>query len=149
MTQEHHANREQLEQDANLLRERIARNLESLDQRRHEAFDVKEQVKKHPLPGLILGISTLLAVTSSAAAIAYRVRHRRFRRVLQGVEALSRAWHHPDRVAKSGEPLSHEIARGVAVSVASFVAAQLVKQALAKFVPELVADSEKASAPAR
>lgn len=133
--------REQLEADANFLRERLAKNLESLDHRRHEVFDVKTQLFKHPLPFVLAGASALVAITGGSALAAYRVHARRqdpWRKLTAGIAALSRAVRHPEQLeARHHESVSKEIVRGVVVSLGTFVATQLAKRALHKFAPEL------------
>jgi hypothetical protein len=142
MSDESTPNREQLEADANLLRERIAQNLESLDQRRHEAFNVKAQVARHPLPVALLGAGAVLAIAGGSGLLAYRAHQRKQHRFGDTIAALSHAWHHPDELIKQREtPMRDEIVRGVVVSVVSFVGAQLAKHALQKFMPELFEES--------
>lgn len=134
--------REQLEADANLLRERIAQNLESLDQRTHEAFDVKAQATRHSVPLGLIGASSLLAIAGSAGMMIYRARHRP-NRWQEGVAALKRVWEHPERLAHGqSDSISAEIARGVAVSIGTFVATQLAKRALHHFLPDLWREPE-------
>ena len=134
--------REQLEADANLLRERIAQNLESLDQRTHEAFDVKTQAVQHALPLGVIGAGSLLALLGSAGALLYRARHRASRFEELG-KALKRVWAHPERIASSHpDPIGTDIARGVAVSIGTFVATQLAKRALHHFLPDLWREPE-------
>jgi len=129
--------REQLEADANLLRERIAQNLESLDQRTHEAFDVKVQATRHSLPLGIIGAGSLLAFVGSAGLMIYRAKHRPSRWD-EGLKALKRVWEHPERIASSHpDPMSTDIARGVAVSLGTFIATQLAKRALHQLFPDL------------
>ena len=139
-------NREQLEADANLLRERIAQNLESLDQRRHEAFNVKAQVTRHPLSVAMFGAGTVLAIAGTSGLLAYRANRRKQNRFTDAVAAMSHAWHHPEElVGKREPPISEEVVRGVVVSVATFVGAQLAKHALQKYLPELFAEPNDVS----
>lgn len=132
--------REQLEADANFLRERLAKNLESLDHRRHEAFDVKAQIKKHPLPLVIAGASALVAIAGGSALAAYRIRAQRhdpWRKLTTGIAALSSAVRHPEKHEAHNDSISKEIVRGVVVTMGTFVATQLAKRALYKFAPDL------------
>jgi hypothetical protein len=136
--------REQLEQDANLLRERIAQNLESLDQRSHEAFDVKAQATRHPLPLVVVGAGSVLALLSSAAVAVYRKRRGRSP-MQERLAALKRVWEHPERLASNHpEPIGGEILRRVTIGVVTFVAVHLAKRALIKLIPELEDRSESA-----
>lgn len=55
----------QLKQRADRLRQRLAQTLESLEQRKHDAFDIQHQVKKHPLSFLLAGLGALIALIGS------------------------------------------------------------------------------------
>src|SRR3569832_1432410 len=55
----------QLKLRADRLRQRLAQTLESLEQRKHDAFDIKHQVKKHPLSFLLAGVGALIAFIGS------------------------------------------------------------------------------------
>jgi hypothetical protein len=90
----------------------IRRNLgglvDELDRRRHEAFDVRLQMRRHPLP-FVLSAVVLVGVIGATVAMAVH-QHREQRRLATRLRrvppflhrlrlALSRALDDPDRVA--------------------------------------------------
>jgi hypothetical protein len=145
MSPDNNLHRDRLEANANALRSRLARTLESLDRRRHDAFNVKVQAKRHP--GFVAAVGgAMAAVAAGSGLITYLViHHRRSRglsdRLSDRLHAVTRIWQHPDRVARQKpHSLPAEIARGVLVSLASFVVSQLAERALLKALPQLSSD---------
>ena len=132
-------NRQRLEASANALRSRLARTLESLDRRRHDALNIKVQAARHPLPIALLGAGAAAVVGGTALTI-YHVATRQppQNEIVQRLKAVIKAIQHPHRAAHSDAPsLTKEIVRGVVVSVASFAISQIAEKALVKFFPAL------------
>ncbi|BDG04705.1 hypothetical protein [Anaeromyxobacter oryzae] len=102
-----------------------------LDRRRHEAFDLGLQARRHPV---------VVAVAASAAAlvlgglIALAVRSRRERRrpstrIRETRRALARLVEHPDRVA--AEPsIPNKIVTAVAVAAGTAFAKRMIDRAV-------------------
>jgi hypothetical protein len=133
-----HDDRQQLEDNANALRTRLALTLESLDRRRHDALSLKVQARRHPLPLVLAGTGALVAIAGGTGLSIYRARHRTGGPLAERLRAVSRAWQHPNRVAHPDKrPLAYEIARGVLVALATFAISQLAKQGLVKLFPSL------------
>lgn len=119
----HGKSRDDLTRQANKVRSKLLHTVEVLDQRRHEALDLKLQLQRHMRTVLALsGIA--LVVTAGAVALAvHRIstapeRRRRDRRRLVG-----HMWRHPDRVIRGarreGRPFLVELLRSVLLGVAS------------------------------
>lgn len=141
MSPDNNLHRDRLEANANALRSRLARTLESLDRRRHDAFNVKVQAQRHP--GFLAAVGgSMAAVALGSGLITYFViKHRNENRLSERLHAVTRIWRHPDRVARNKpHSLPAEIARGVLVSLASFVVSQLAERALLKALPQLSSD---------
>jgi hypothetical protein len=64
--------RDYLEREAELLRERFARTLAALDQRRHEMFNFRLQAKRHMKPISLTGVGLTLAAVTGVALLVRR-----------------------------------------------------------------------------
>ncbi|HTP27171.1 MAG TPA: hypothetical protein VMK12_16140 [Anaeromyxobacteraceae bacterium] len=122
-----------LETEISTLREEIGDLVAELDRRRREAFDLRLQLRRHPVAIALGGTALALALGLTATAIAERRRLKRQRayKVRQLKTALERVIEHPERVAR-GEPSVGEKVLG-AVGVAA--ATLLVKRALGFAIP--------------
>lgn len=141
MSADNNLHRDRLEANANALRSRLARTLESLDRRRHDAFNVTIQAKRHP--GFLAAVGgAMVAATAGSGLITYLViRHRKSQRFTERLHAITRSWRHPERVARDKpRSLPAELARGVLISLASFVVSQIAERALMKLLPQLSSD---------
>jgi hypothetical protein len=108
-----------------------------LDRRRREAFDLRLQVKRHPVAVALAATAAALVV---GGIVAFSVRQRRERRrpsVRAGEtrRALARLLDHPDRVA--AEPsMGNKVATAVLTLVATSLAKRLVDERVApRIVP--------------
>lgn len=70
-----------------------------LDRRRHAMFDVRGQLRRHPVPFILGGLALLTAVSGTVALIVARRRryHSWPRRVQRLRHAIAQAVRHPDR----------------------------------------------------
>ncbi|MBX3206997.1 MAG: hypothetical protein KF764_18265 [Labilithrix sp.] len=120
---------ELLERQANVVRTRLLRAVDALDARRHQVVEIGAQAKKMVKPAAIslFGAAALLGVSALALGLGLR---RRRRRSLPG--AVSRALRGLDVVPKPS--LSWRVFESVAVSVMTFAATELVKQAAKNFI---------------
>jgi len=119
----HPKSRDDLTRQANVVRSKLLRTVEVLDQRRHDAVDLKLQLKRHVRQVVALGG---LAVVFTAAAVAFAVhrvstapeRRRRNRRQL-----ARQMWGRPDLVVRSarrtGRPFAVELLRSVLLGLAT------------------------------
>jgi len=122
---------ERVVSDIDRLRGELGRLVSELDRRRHEAFDVKLQIRKHPLAA-VLAVSAAALVVGGLVAIAVRRRRRERGPVHRAREvrgALARLLDHPDRVAAE-TTLTDKILGAAGVVAATAVARRLVDRAL-------------------
>ncbi len=111
-----------------------------LDRRRHEAFDLGLQVKRHPVVVAAAAAAAAL-LAGGLLALAIRARRRRRRPTVRAREArraISRLLDHPERIAREAS-----YGEKIAVAVGSLVATTLVKRLV------LERASKPAVAPAR
>ena len=103
-----------------------------LDRRRHEAFDLRLQLKRHPVAAAIAAAGAALVLGGLlAAAVRSRRQHRRPSvRARETRRALARLLDHPDRVA--AEP---SISNKVATAVLSLAATIIAKRVLERQLP--------------
>jgi hypothetical protein len=130
--------REDLEANANALRSRLARTLESLDRRRHDLFNVKVQASRHPWLTFAVGATALGALASTIGVSYLLHRHHKRQLPMERLRALGRIWHHPKRVARfSKGTIAGDIARSVLVSAVSFGISELLQRALKQLLPPI------------
>jgi hypothetical protein len=144
----HSKSREALARQANLVRSKLLKTVEVLDQRRHEALDLKLQLQQHVRQVVALA-GLALVVTAGAVAIAvHRIstapeRRRRNRRRLAG-----EMWRRPDLVLRSsrrrGWPMALEFLRSVALGAATTLALLPLRRRV-----KLLLEEAKKAAPAR
>jgi hypothetical protein len=145
----HGKTREELTRQANLIKSKLLRTVEVLDQRRHEAVDLKLQLQRH-VRQIVAVAGVALVVTSLAVALAvHRIstapeRRRRNRRLLVG-----QMWRRPDLVMRSarrkGRPVGVELLRSILLGLAS----TLVLLPARRGIKLLVEKRVKEEAPAR
>jgi len=130
--------RERLEAEADVLRSRLATTLEALDQRWHDAFDVKLQATRHPLPTALVGAGTFLVVAGGTGLAVYRSKQRKRQLMSARLGAIARMWHHPERVARPQRgSFLKELARGVLVGLGSYAITELAKVPLSNTISRL------------
>lgn len=119
----HGKSRDDLTRQANQVRSKLLHTVEVLDQRRHEAIDLKLQLQRHVRTVMALAGIALLVTSAAVAFAVHRIstapeRRRRDRRRL-----VLQMWHHPDRVIRGarreGRPFVVELLRSVLLGVAS------------------------------
>ena len=114
------------------LRAELGGLVDELDRRRHEAFDLGLQVRRHPVAVALVATAAALVVGGLLVVAAReRRRHRRPSvRAREARRALSRLLDHPDRVA--AEPsISNKIATAVLTVVATAVAKRIIDSKVA------------------
>lgn len=126
-----------LEADIETTRTKLGAAIAELDRRRHEAFDLKLQLRRHLVAaagiafaaaGLGFGIAALLR-RRSARRHAPPARLRRFS------NALSRMTEHPEKVAANDPGFGRRILVGAATAAAAAAARRSVAGAFAKGRP--------------
>lgn len=104
-----------------------------LDRRRHALFDVRGQIRKHPVPLILGALALLTAVGGTVALIVVRRRRQNAwpQRVQRLRHAVAQAIRHPDR-AHDEPSAAHKIGvagGSAAASALAKVAAQRLLQA--------------------
>lgn len=136
MTPQTEPNREDLEANANALRSRLARTLESLDRRRHDLFNVKVQATRHPFLTVAVGALGVASVLSTFGVGYLLHRHHQKQLPMERLRAFGRIWYHPKRVARfSKGTVAGDIARSVLVSAVSFGISELLQRAIKQLLP--------------
>lgn len=122
---------EALVRDVDRLRGELGRLVSELDRRRHEALDVRLQLRRHPVATAVVAATAALAL-GGLLAVALRRRRRRHDPVHRAKEvrgALARLLDHPDRVA--AEPsLLDKVLAAAGVVAAGALARRLVDRTL-------------------
>lgn len=126
-----------LESGANRLRRRLGRTLEALKQRRKHAFDLKYQLKHHPLPLIVAGTGALFGVGAGVAAAVHRAhKHQaenRLDRLAERMTAVARVFRQPELAAKPAKSSTGKgVLLGVVFSLTTYAVTQLAKRALNK-----------------
>ena len=118
---------EALQRDIERIRDDLANTVGELDRRRHELFDVRGQLRRHPVPIVLVG-AALLALAAGGIALAMSRRHRRQRlpaRLERLREALQRMVAKPNRVA-TNPGVGRRIVAAAGGAAASLAAKKLV-----------------------
>jgi hypothetical protein len=149
----HGKSREDLARQANVVRSKLLRTVEVLDQRRHEALDLKLQVQRH-VRQIVAFAGVALVLT--AAAVAFTVhristapsRRRHNRRLLFG-----QMWHRPDLVMRSarrtGRPFAVELLRSILLGVGSTLVLLPARRSIKLLLEGRVREELTKEAPAR
>ena len=122
---------EEVAGEIDVLRSELGGLVAELDRRRHEAFDVRLQLGRHPL--VLAGVATVAALAvGGAIAIVVRNARRRRRpaaRVREVRAALGRLADHPRRVA--AEPsISNKLLTAALVALATTLVKRLTERAV-------------------
>ena len=120
-----------LELNVELVRQRLDATIRELDRRRHDAFDVRRQLRRRALP--VIGGMVALAATVAALtvwAVRRRIARHRLRPKLQRLRyAVGRMIAKPDRVAREHPNVVRKIAAAAGTTAASMLAKKLMKRA--------------------
>lgn len=139
-------NRSELERQAAVLRNQLGATLEELDRRRHEAFDLRIQARRHHLP-LLLAITAgaagaALLVGGTTWAVAHAVRRRRAARLGNKLRLLGEILRHPERLRRPQRPLRLLVAdrlvhlgSSVLLGVVSSIASTALRLAFTRLRP--------------
>ncbi len=113
--------------EVDVLRGELGSLVDELDRRRHEAFDIGLQLRRHPVAVAVAATAAALVV---GGLLAWAVRQRREHarptvRAREARRALARLMDHPERVA--AEP---SVGNKVATAVLTLVATALAKRVI-------------------
>jgi hypothetical protein len=115
------------------LRDEIGDIVGELERRRREVFDVRLQLRRHPVAVAVVAVAAA-ALLGGAVAVLLRGRRRRQRRSYRARQlqmALSRMIDHPERVGRGELPPREKILAAAGTAAASL----LVRRALERAVP--------------
>jgi hypothetical protein len=121
---------ERLEHDVDRIRSNIGELVRELDFRRHEAFDLKLQFRRHGRRLVLIGTAIVgLVAGAIALAIARRRRRHSVRARVAGLRAaLRRIAAHPERVAESTPSATRKMAAAGGAAIASVLGKRLAKR---------------------
>lgn len=121
----HGRSRDDLARQANQVRTKLLHTVEVLDQRRHEAIDLKLQLQRHVRQVVALAGVAIVLTAGVVALAVHRLstapeRRRRNRRLL-----ARQMWRHPDRVLRrtrrGGRPFAVELLRSILLGLATYL----------------------------
>jgi hypothetical protein len=113
------------------LRSELGGLVAELDRRRHEALDLRLQVKRHPVLVAVVATTAALVVGGALAILVQgrRERRRPAVRARQARHAFARLMEHPDRVA-AVPSIGNKVATAVAVALVTGLAKRLLDRSI-------------------
>jgi len=125
----------QLEAQITALREELGELVAELDRRRHEALDVKLQVRRHAREITLTGVALVGAAAGFVSFNVWRSRRRQRFGAREGrfQQAMSRMIERPERVA--AEPT---VTMKIITAAANAAAATLIKKVLERVVQQVM-----------
>jgi len=122
-----------IEHEISTLRHDIGDLVGELDRRRREAFDVRLQLRRHPVAVSVAGITVAALLGGAVALFVFNGRRKRRAsyKARQLKVAFGRMMEHPERVARGEPPPGEKILAAVGTAAATL----LVKRALERAVP--------------
>jgi hypothetical protein len=117
--------------EIDVLRRELGGLVAELDRRRHEALDLRLQLRRHPILLGTVAVVTALAVSGAVALVVHGARQRRrpTTRARDVRDALARVIEHPREVA-SLPSVSTKIATAVGVAIATTIAKRLLVRSM-------------------
>jgi hypothetical protein len=127
--------RDDLARQANQVRTKLLRTVEQLDQRRHDALDLRLQMKRHFRQLAVSGGVLMLAAVGAAALLVQRVATAAERRRRNRWTLAKRVWSHPDRQLRAERrTFFGEIVRAVLLTVVTTALTVPARRAVARLV---------------
>jgi hypothetical protein len=122
--------RDELAREANEVRSKLMRTVEQLDRRRHQAVDVRLQMKRHLRQLVVAGAVLVVLTAGTVALLVNRVATATERRRRHRWTLAKDVWRHPERaIRRERRPFLSELARAVLLSAASALLAIPVRRA--------------------
>jgi hypothetical protein len=120
MTNHNGKSRDDLAREANQVRTKLLRTVEQLDQRRHDALDVRRQVQQHVRQLTIAAGVTMVALAGAVALLVHRITTAAERRRRYRWRFAREVWRHPDRAMRAERrSFLGEVTRSVLLTVVS------------------------------
>ena len=132
-----------IDQEISTLRQELGDLVGELDRRRREAFDIRLQLRRHPVAASLAGLALAALLGGAIAAAVHDARRRRRTsyKARQLKVAVRRMMRHPERVGRGEPPPSEKILAAVVTTAATL----LVKRALERAVPRPQQRQEQAA----
>jgi hypothetical protein len=122
---------QQIEGEISEIRGRLDESLAELDRRRHEATDIKLQIRRHPGAAAVAGGVVLLLLGGVAYAIwAARQREKPMSKAKRLKLAVSRMIDEPQKVAKAEPTVSEKILAAAGTAAATLLTKKLIERAV-------------------
>jgi hypothetical protein len=110
--------REDLLRRSQDMRAKLVRSVERLDERRHDAFDVRKQLRRHLRQLAIAGGLVIVGTAGAAALVMYRLMTAPRRRRGARWRLAKGMWVHPERELRAQRgPFAGEVLRSLAFTV--------------------------------
>jgi hypothetical protein len=123
--------REELLRQSQDTRNKLVRTVERLDERRHAAFDVRRQLKRHLTQFAVAGGLVIVATAAGSAFVMYRLMTAGRRRRGARWRLAKDVWSHPERELRAQRgSFGAEVVRSVAFSIATALLAAPFRRAL-------------------
>ena len=123
--------RADLLRQADEMRTKLVRTVERIDQRRHEAFNVRRQVERHLKQLAIAAGLVVVGAAGVSAYVAYRAVTAVHRRRQARWQLARSAWKQPDRRLRAARgSFAGEVLRSLALSAATALLAAPLKRAI-------------------
>ncbi len=121
---------DELEREVDRIRNNIGELVRELNHRRHEAFDLRLQLRHHAGRVVLAGAAVVALIAGGIALALARLRRRRSIRVRVGRlrEALHRIAAHPEHLAERGPSVSRKVAAAGGSAIASVLGKRLAKR---------------------
>ncbi len=122
-----------IEKELSTLREEIGDLVGELDRRRRELFDVRLQLRRHPLAVPLAGLAVAVVLGGAVALLVRNERRKRrpSHKVRQLRRAVGRMVAHPERIGRGEPPPAEKILAAIGTAAATL----LVRRALERAVP--------------
>jgi hypothetical protein len=115
--------REELTRQANMVRSKLLRTVEVLDQRRHDALDLRLQMQRHVRQVVALAGIALVFTAGAVAVAVHHLSTAPERRRRNRLRLAREMWRRPDLVMRSarrkGRPFGAELLRSVLLGLAT------------------------------
>jgi hypothetical protein len=121
---------DQLEREVDRIRNNIGELIRELNHRRHDALDLRLQLREHAGRVVLVGVAFVAVIAGGIALAVARLRRRHSirLRVSRLRAALRRIAAHPERLAERGPSVSRKIAAAGGSAIASVLGKRLARR---------------------
>jgi hypothetical protein len=121
-----------IEQDITSVRVEIGALIDELDRRRRELFDVRLQMKRHPMATGVAGVAVAALLGGAVAMLIYNTKRKKRAsyKAKQLRVAFGRMVEHPERVARGEPPPGEKILAAIGTAAATLLVKRLMERAV-------------------